>query len=192
MPVEPRPAGSRRGAPAASSRLQFHLRLPDVFAEQKRTAPQAIAARPPGPAPGYDAIAAARAKLSEKRFLDGHKQVTSMIDHLRHRRQRLFRRLWAASVLLTALSVVALAVELVQRMDVLNPIGDAVLTEDQNSSAPARSRRETTPARKPAAKSGAPREWSNQLPEDNSVQSAIYETAGPNDRAAAWLTSLTS
>ncbi len=184
---EPRPAGRRQGAPVAASRLQFHLRLPDVSADPKRTAPHTNPMYSANVAPAHDAIAVARAKLSEKRFLDGHKQVTGMIEDLRHRRQRLFRRLWAASVFLTALSVVALGVELVQRTDILNPIGDAVVAEEQKSAEPARSRRETAPLSKPAVKAGAPREWSNQLPEEKSVQSAAYETAGPNDRAAAWL-----
>jgi hypothetical protein len=135
----------------------------------------------------HDAIGAARAKLSEKRFLEGHRQVTGMIEDLRNRRRRLFKRLWVASIVLTALSVVALAVELVQRTEVLKSFGDSAQTEDHAAPKPLQKVHEATPLKTTPAKSGAPREWSNQLPEDGTVESAIYETSQKNRDNGAWL-----
>src|SRR5262249_50686986 len=127
MPVEQRPTVSPSRAPTAPSKPRFYLRLPDVLAESK---PAATAARPGEPAPVRNPVASARAKLSEKRFLDGHRQVTSMIEGLRDRRRRMFSRLWNASIVLTALSVVALAIELIQRTDVLRSFGDTVQSDE--------------------------------------------------------------
>ena len=127
MPVEPRVPGNGRGALVAPPKKpQFHLRLPDVFVDRHGDRTLADGTRRANSPPVHDAVASARAKLSEKRFAEGHQQMAQMIATLRHRRQRFFRGLWSASVLLTALSVVALAVELLQRMDVLNPLGDPV------------------------------------------------------------------
>jgi hypothetical protein len=125
--------------------------------------------------------------LSEKRFLDGHKQVTSMIEALRSRRRRLFRHLWYASVTLTALSVVALAVELLHKMDFLNSIGDTVETNVPHESAAPGAARDTAGGKAPRAKSGAPRAWSNALPADSPVESAVYDKIDHADREGAWL-----
>jgi hypothetical protein len=134
-----------------------------------------------------DAIGAARAKLSEKRFLEGHRQVTGMIEDLRNRRRRLFKRLWAASILLTALSVVALAVELAQHTDVWKSFGDSAQTEDHAAPRPFPKAHEATPLKAIPAKTGAPREWSNQLPDEGSVESAIYETSQQYRDNGVWL-----
>jgi len=129
--------------------------------------------------------------LNEKRILEGQRQVTSMIAGLRDRRRKLFGRLWAASILLTALSVVALAVELVQRMDFLNSIGDTVQIDEQKTAEIPRGTPPTAPAEKPGRKSGAPREWSNQLPAEGpnsgKVQSAAYESSRAGSEKGAWL-----
>lgn len=186
MSVESRTPGGARATPAAPSRPPFYLRLPDVSAAQSAGQLQAEAPRHGVHPAAHDAVAAARAKLSERRFDEGRQQMARMIDGLRNRRQRLFRGLWSASILLTALSIVALAVELLQRMDIFNSVGDAAYTENPQSNEPARRRRETSPAKKLAEKAGAPREWSNQLPDD-SVRSAVYETTEARDRSGAWL-----
>ncbi len=68
-----------------------------------------------------DPIARAQSRLSEKRYQDGHQQVTGLIERMREKRRRLFDRLWIASIALTALSVVALAVELIQGMQSPDP-----------------------------------------------------------------------
>jgi len=186
MPVEQRPAASRPGAPVSASKPQIYLRLPDVFAEEPllKTALHTVPSRRPNPS---DSLGEARAKLSEKRFLDGHRQVTSMIEGLRNRRQRLFRHLWYASVTLTALSVVALAVEVVHRMDFLNSIGDTVETSDPHESAVPSAARDTADGKAPRAKPGAPRAWSNALPADSSVESAVYEKVDGTLHQGAWL-----
>ena len=186
MPVDHRPTDSRRGA-ATASKPRFHLRLPDVSATVRPAAPSPAEPRPASSAPVRDAIGAARAKLSEKRFLEGHRQVTGMIEDLRNRRRRVFKRLWAASIVLTALSVVALAVELVQRTELLKSYGDAAQTEDHSTPQPLQKVHEATPLKTTPAKSGAPREWSNQLPEDGTVESAIYETTQQFRDNGVWL-----
>jgi hypothetical protein len=183
MPDEQLPAAGGARGPAAPLRPPFHLRVPDVFAEQK-SAPSADALPAPPP---RDPIAEARAKLSEKRILEGQQQVTSLIAGARDRRRRLFGRLWAASILLTALSVVALAVEIVERMDFLNPVTDTAQSDQHNVPENPRRAPATAPARRLEPKSEAPREWSNQLPQQDSVKSAVYETARPGSRDGAWL-----
>jgi hypothetical protein len=188
MPVEQRSGAGRRTAPEAASQAPFHLRIPDVYAEQASAGP---AARTIVPAPPRDPIAEARARLNEKRILDGRRQVTSLIAGARDRRRKLFGRLWAASILLTALSVMALAVELVQRMDFLNSMGDTVQIDDQKVSESARGKSPRAPVAEPGPKSEAPREWSNQLPvegpDSRPVQSAAYESARTGRDKAAWL-----
>jgi hypothetical protein len=184
MPVEHRPLAGRRETPAALLKPPFHLRIPDVFAEQASIAPQA---RPAAAGPPPDAIAEARAKLSEERILDGHRQVTSLIAGARDQRRRLFGRLWAASILLTALSIVALAVELVQRIDFWKPVGDTVQIDVGKVTENPRSAPGTAQTAKPEPKPGAPREWSNQLPQQGAVKSAVYETGRAGKKEGAWL-----
>ena len=186
MPVEHRPTDSRRGAEKAP-KPRFHLRLPDVSAASAPAVPLAKEPRPAPPGPVRDAIGAARAKLSEKRFLEGHRQVTGMIEDLRNRRRRLFKRLWVASILLTALSVVALAVELAQRTELWRSFGASAQTEDHSAPRPLPKVHEATPLKTIPAKSGAPREWSNQLPEEGTVESAIFETTQQYRDNGVWL-----
>jgi hypothetical protein len=188
MSVEQRSGAGRRVAPAAAPQPPFHLRIPDVYAEQVPVAP---AARTVVPAPPRDPIVEARAILNEKRILEGHRQVTSLIAGARDQRRKFFGRLWAASILLTALSVVALAVELVQRMDFLNSMGDTMQIDEQKTTASPRGKPRGAPVAEPGPKSGAPREWSNQLPAEGpnpgTVQSAGYEAARTGREKAAWL-----
>ncbi len=184
MPVEHRPTASRPGTPAAMLKPPFHLRIPDVSAEPASAAPQA---RPAAATLPRDPIAEARSKLSEKRILESQRQVSSLIAGARDRRRRLFGRLWAASILLTALSIVALAVELVQRMDFLNPVGDTVQIDNQKATEGPRGTPATATSGKPEAKPAAPREWSNQLPQKGAVESAVYETDRSGRKEGAWL-----
>jgi hypothetical protein len=137
-------------------------------------------------APAHDAIAAARARLSEKRFLEGHRQVAGLIQDFRDRRRRLFQRLWAASIVLTALSVMALAVELVQRTNLFPSLGDSAQLEELSAPRALQKVHEAEPLKTTPAKS-APREWSNQLPEDGAVESAIYETSREYRENGVWL-----
>src|SRR5262245_53483890 len=186
MPVQHRPTDSRRGAGKAP-KPRFNLRLPDVSAAPVPVVAPATEAGPAPSAPVRDAIGVARAKLSEKRFLEGHRQVTGMIEDLRNRRRRLFKRLWAASILLTALSVVALTVELLQRTDLWKSFGESAQTEDHSAPRPLPKVHEATPLKAIPPKSGAPREWSNQLPEEGTVESAIFETSQQYRDNGVWL-----
>jgi len=186
MPVDHRPTDRRRG-PATAPKPRFYLRLPDVSAASRPAAPPALAPQPAPSVPVHDAITAARAKLSEKRFLEGHRQVTGLIEDFRNRRRRLFQRLWAASIVLTALSVVALAVELVQQGDLLKSFGDSAQGEDHSVPRILPKVHEATPLKATPAKSGTRREWSNQLPQEGTVESAIYETPQQYRDNGVWL-----
>ncbi len=185
MSVEQRTSGGRRGAHDTTQEPRILLRLPDVAPPSK-----AAPARPNEPrkraVPKTEDLADARTKLSERRFREGHQQVTEMIEKLRDRRRRLFKRLWAASVGLTALSVVALAVELVHQMEYPNSMDETVPTSEQ----PVARRKvppDITASKSSRPKSAAPREWPNSLPVQSPVQSAIYETAGQAKGAGARL-----
>lgn len=184
MPVDQRPAGSRRGAPAAV-KPRFHLRLPDVYADERVPAPRLHDPDRLTELP-RDSSGRARIRLSEERFREGHQQVTAMIEGLRGKRRRVLKRLWAASVALTALSVVALAVEVLGRMDLLSAFGDPVIqTADQAASeSPRPKSRPATPGK---SLPNAPREWANKLPGDGPVRSAVYETDAAAARQGAWL-----
>src|ERR1700730_15795628 len=132
MHVEKRPAGPRADRPAANAKPQFHLCIPDVSGEETLRLPGALEkSLRLSPAP-RNPIDAARAKLIEKRYREGHQHVTEMIEGLRDRRRRLFKRLWTASVVLTALSVVALAVEVIHKTDVFSSLGDTVQTDGRS------------------------------------------------------------
>jgi len=193
MYVEKRPTGLqiRRGsqdhARPANVRPQIHLCIPDLSGDEKSLAAGLRSKSPQQSAPPRDPIDAARAKLSEKRYREGHQHVTDMIEELREKRRRLFKRLWAGSIALTALSVVALAVELIHRAEFLNPLSDTVQTDDQPATSPSR-RTHGGVARRPALKkTPVPRQWSNALPTETPVQSAVYETTGRAGQEGAWL-----
>src|SRR5258708_39126302 len=87
MPLEKRPAQTHRGAPVALPRRPFHLRLPDVFADQKSDATRGPEPRSTPQAVALDPIA--KTQLSKKRYQDGHQQVTGLIERLREKRRRL-------------------------------------------------------------------------------------------------------
>lgn len=227
MPVEKRPAATRRSAPpaegkaSAASKIEFRLRLPDVsLSNEQNSAPRPTPhatplspsidderrLAPPVPAtpskqrpdPPRDSIAEARAKLIEKRYADSHRQVTGMIEGLRDRRRRIFKRLWTASVLLTALSVVALGVELLQNSNLLSVFGDSAPVAEPSLTGKSRTSG-TAPENKPVpAKSDAPRVWSNGLPNESPVvnhaviendanERAVIEQIGHNERQGVWL-----
>jgi hypothetical protein len=201
MPLEKRPVQNHRGAPLAVPRRPFHLRLPDVMADQKtQAAPDSEVQLPRQPAP-YDPIAKAKAQLSEKRYQDGHQQVTGLIDRLREKRRRLFDRLWIASIALTALSVVALAVELIQSMQSPVPArvatapfkkNDTVKQNDtaKKQDAPRQITNRTSPSPARTVSPVAAREWSNESPDDQPVKSALYTTEeGPKPKGV-WLDGL--
>ncbi len=147
MPVEQRSLGVRPDARPAVSKPQFRLRLPDVSARPKSADAAPAAEESELRIPVRDPIAAARAKLSEKRFADGRRQITRMIEKLRGKRQRLIKILWAASVALTALSVIALAVEFVHKTNFLHSAGDTIQTDDQSEAPRKKSRGSPSEAR---------------------------------------------
>jgi hypothetical protein len=186
MHVEKRPAGPRAARPAANAKPKFHLCIPDVSGDERLS----VAAPPEKPLPAPVAlrnpIEAARNKLSEKRYRDGHQHVTDMIEGLRDKRRRLFKRLWTSSVVLTALSVVALAVELIHKAD-FSSLGDTVETNGRAAIDSSRHARSSATRPAPLTKPAAPQQWSNELPAEPSVQSAVYETTGRVGQEGAWL-----
>jgi hypothetical protein len=184
MPVDHRPTDSLR-ARGTAPKPRFHLRLPDVTAAAAPAPRPEIAAQPTSAA--HDPIAAARARLSEKRFLEGHRQVAGMIENFRNRRRRLFQRLWAGSIVLTALSVLALAVELVQRANLFKFVGDSAQVQEPSAPRALQKLHEAEPLQTTPAKPGAPREWPNRLPEEGAVESAIYETSQQYRENGVWL-----
>jgi len=185
MPLEKRPALRLRGAPGQAWPPSVHLCIPDLATEENSAGSGRRPEERHATASFRDPIRAARSKLSEKRFRDGHQQVTTMIEDLRDRRRRQFRRLWIASLTLTAASVVALAIGLFQNMSRADR--DAI----RRSESRARRNRshldrhtlpppETIPAR------------GNKSGERGSIESALYETpgryetSGQGDDGAAW------
>ncbi|HLJ09776.1 MAG TPA: hypothetical protein VKU82_01235 [Planctomycetaceae bacterium] len=124
-------------------------------------------------------------KLSEKRFQDGHQQVTSMIEELRDKRRKVFRRLWIASVVLTGASVVALAVELVQRMNFTSATAEAIQADGDEESP----RTASTSARARSARPGAEGKSRGRSREAEAypVRAAAYTSVSETDRNGAWL-----
>jgi hypothetical protein len=225
MPVD-QPRAPTRGAvpaaaakPAAVSIPQFRLCLPDVSIESpmRRSAahenpksPAPLADKPPAPSspigdsrqrpsPPRDAGTAAPTRLSdsEKRYAAGQREVAGMIEELRGKRQRLFRRLWFASVLLTAASVVALGVELLQRTDLLHYFGGSDSTAEPSVVGKSRKVRSVDAGKSQPDKSDAPRVWSNGLPGEDPEKSSgvehvggeksVSEQIGHSERSGVWL-----
>src|SRR5579862_7696723 len=122
-PTQPKIDVQCRRGPAMLARLPLQLQLPDLSPPQN-TRPQPVwgavaatvelpvaesAATPAGEPGRADTVAMARTENSQRRYEEGHRQVTRMIDRMRDRRRRWFDRLWFTSVLLTVLSIGALA-----------------------------------------------------------------------------------
>jgi hypothetical protein len=129
----------------------------------------------------------------EKRYAAGQREVTGMIEELRGKRQRVFRRLWVATVLLTAASAVALGVELLQKADLWSYLG---------GSEPSVVGKPGTPdglqaGQSAGDKSDAPRVWSNGLPGDlREIPAGAEQTGGVkptieqisySERTGVWL-----
>jgi hypothetical protein len=225
MPVD-LPRAPSRGAepetpanPAAVPIPRFHLRLPDVssYVSAEHTLPNGPEKSPPGSAekpvtppveangsrhctgPPRGSLGDARAKLSEQeqRYADGQREVTGMIEELRGNRQRLFRRLWFASVLLTAASVVALGVEILQQTDILRYFDDTDSTAEPSIVRASRTFRSAGAGQSTLERSDAPRVWSNGLPgEVSETASSVEQATGQkptieqinhSERTGVWL-----
>lgn len=187
-------ADKRRRATALRSQPPFHVRVPDVSPPRKpRPASQSAAGlqnKPTMRPTAHDPVAKARARLKKKRYDDGHQHVTTMIDRMRDKRRRLFGRLWIASVVLTAMSIIALAVEVIQGLS---------FTAATAESIPAAGGAETARAvaRKPSARSSrsvvpaegqiATSELSDASTDKNPVKSALYTTDGRGKPKGVWL-----
>lgn len=179
MPADKRPAGNFRGAPGEVLILPFHLAVPDLSPKPERDA----AAIDEPPVSVRDPIAFARSKISEKRFRDGHQQVTTMIADLRDRRRMILQRLWMGSVALTVVSGIVLA------------IGFARGTIHDGAELDKKPRRATRapPVDQLPATASAPVQIksnqvkSNQLPDDQPIQPVNYELSPGMARISAWL-----
>lgn len=136
-----------------------------------------------------DQASPVRAQIRQKRYDDGQKHVAELIDRLREKRRRFFGRLWIASVVLTALSIVALAVELIQGFSVAarSPESNPAVSERDGSRATAR----TSPARSRKSSVSTARAWSNEAPDAagnaKPIEPAAYKVEGQTQPRAAWL-----
>jgi len=182
MPVEKRPASNFRDGPVRVSSPSIHLCIPDLTADEDVSQDQPAAVRRPREST-LDPISLARSKISEKRFRDGHQQVTSMIEDLRDRRRRRFRLLWTASIALTACSIVALGFGLFQTTN--KGEGESIRSND--SRARARTRKNRSMAERDAATLSRPIPGDLKLlPTREPVRPALYETPTPAEDSGAW------
>ncbi|HEY2252790.1 MAG TPA: hypothetical protein VGH74_17075, partial [Planctomycetaceae bacterium] len=112
-------------------------------------------------------------QLSQKRYQEGQQQVTGIIEGMREKRRKLFDRLWIASIALTALSVLALAVELIQGMQ--SPVPTRIAHPSAKRAAAPRqlvNKASDSPERPVSA--AAARTESNERQDDQPVTSALY------------------
>lgn len=182
MPVEKGPDKKRSGSPARGTTTPFRIRVPDLapartFADQAPVRPATAAApRPAGTSVvNDDPVARARAKLNERKLTERQQDVPTMIAGMRNRRRKVLDRIWIGSIVLTALSVVALGVELLHELPVGTPGGETATVEvDQPESAEIARGRNTRISR-PVSRVAA-RAWSNELPAESAVKSASYAT----------------
>lgn len=205
MPVEKRTARTNRLAPVALPRRPFHLRLPDLFADEKPRATPGPERQPPRPAVVNDPTARARSqltdrqlpvarsntaqsnntrsngvqsaksRLSQKRFQEGQQHVAGMIERMREKRRKLFDRLWIASIALTALSVLALAVELIQ--GVQSPVPTRITHPSaKRTAAPRQLVKKASDSPVPPVSAAAARTEANERQDDQPVTSALYTT----------------
>ncbi len=113
-----------------------------------------------------------------------------MIDRMRDKRRKLFGRLWIASVVLTAMSIIALAVEVIQGLsftaataESVPAAGDAGSTRTVARKPSARSSRSVVPAEGQIATS----DLSDAATDKNPVKSALYTTDGRGKPKGVWL-----
>ncbi|MBI3861009.1 MAG: hypothetical protein HY290_03855 [Planctomycetia bacterium] len=191
-----RPAENKADKRRASELLAqgpFHLRLPDVSPERKPRKSARAAAGSERKETGPDPVARAKAQISRKRYDDGQQHVTGMIDRMRDRRRKLFGRLWVVSVVITALSIVALAVELIQDWN----FKAAESVSAPRDPAPSRplARKSSTRPRRPVTPAGG-KVWTTELsdvpPGENPVKSALYTTEGSGKPKGVWLDGIIS
>lgn len=178
MPVDKRPAGNLRIAPGEVSILPFHLAVPDLSLDsEKEAGPIDVPSTSVSP---RDPIAFARSKISEKRFRDGHEQITTMIADLRDRRRVISGRLWLGSVVLTVASGLVLLVALIRES---GPAGDAA----ERGKQPKRATHPPSVDHLSATGEAPVRAWSNEVPEERPIQPVHYESVPGLDRSSAWL-----
>lgn len=125
-------------------------------------------------------------KLSQKRYHDGRQQVTGMLERMRENRRKLFDRLWVASIAVTALSVVVLAVEIIQGIQ--SPVAARVEHPTLKKTG-SRSRLAQNPAASPSrpVSAAAARTWENETQNEQPVTSALYTTEESPQPQGVWL-----
>lgn len=182
MPVEKRPAGSLQGTAGRASQPAIHLCIPELTGDEDDgdgTASSSQSLRHLEP----DPVALARSRISEKRFREGHRQVTGIIEDLRARRQGRLNRLWIGSIALTAASVIVLAIGLFRETtDATQP--------SRREGPPSKARSSSTNSlsdHSAAEISRSVRVQANMLPEDDPIQPVAYEASPESSRAGAWL-----
>jgi len=131
-------------------------------------------------------VARARAKLSERKLADRRQDIPTMIAGMRNRRRKLLDRLWIGSIVLTALSVVALGVELLHELPVGTPAGESATSDVDNPHSGEIARGRNTRTIQPVSGVAA-RAWSNELPAEIAVKTAHYTTDGTGGPAGALL-----
>jgi hypothetical protein len=193
-PVERNPADKHRRAAALRSLPPFQLSVPDLTPSRKPRPAVSAPASPQSASAGgpteNDPVAAARARVSQRRYDDGHQHVTSLIGRMRDRRRQLFGRLWIASVILTALSIIALVVEVIQNLNAPQATAEAELaTVDAKAVRPStgrlasRSTRNVVPAEAQTLATDLPESVDGEQP----VQPAHYTTDRPGKPQGVWL-----
>jgi hypothetical protein len=193
-----------RGA-AMLSRLPLQLQLPDLIAP-KQPRPQPIwgtvtvttgspasesAATAAGESGRVETVAAARTEISQRRYEEGHRQVTRIIDRMRDRRRRWFDRLWFTSVLLTVLSIGALAIELYQNFSEPQSDADTAATYDAMRPTNLQARKSEKRTGKqvvPINSEDPANEMAEPADDETPVNSAIYTTTEGGQPQGAWLT----
>lgn len=182
MPVEKRPPGSLRGPAGRTSQPAIHLCIPELTGDQDDGGDVAASSQGLHQLE-HDPVALARSRISEKRFREGHRQVTGIIEDLRARRQRRLNRLWIGSIALTAASVIVLAVGLFR-----DAHDESQPSRRGEPASKARSSRTHSLLDDGAAEISHPvRVQANRLPEDDPIQPVAYETSEELRGAGAWL-----
>jgi hypothetical protein len=200
-PARPKIDNQRRRGAALLARLPLQLQLPDLSPPQEpRSQPDGVAgsitagspaSTPAGESGQADSVATARTEISQRRYEDGHRQVTRLIDRMRDRRRRWFDRLWVASIVLTTMSIGALVFELYQNLSEPQSAVETAATHDGARPANLKSRKSAERSGKevvPANSEDPADEMVETADGEKPVNSAMYTTTESGEPQGAWLT----
>jgi hypothetical protein len=204
-PSQPKIDEQRRRGAAMLARLPLQLQLPDLSLPNKprpqpvwgvgaviTESPAAGSAPIPAGEPGQaESVAATRTEISQRRYEQGHREVTRMIDRMRDRRRRWFDRLWFTSVLLTVLSIGALVIELYQNLSEPQSAAETAASYDGSRPANLKARQSAKRFGKevmPVNSEDTTNEMADSAEGEIPVNSAVYTTTEEGQPQGAWLT----